>query len=245
MIPIRWNLFTLGKRRASFYSAQPTALKAIETFVGGELVWSRSDQTGEYGFQPVVAHKATPYQAIYRVVVKNGSGYRETFRTTAEHPFWLKDQGWLKASLLQAGMMLVDHTGQPLMVVSQAEEGELDTVFNIQVAEFQTYHVGELGVWVHNADCCLVSNNDANPIGYLAKDVPSACQGMRSGGGHAMRHLIDEGLIPNAGSLQSRAKSFEDITAPILVAPSSTFDWKIGVTQSKAFVGNVDGKTGP
>nr|WP_280528951.1 polymorphic toxin-type HINT domain-containing protein [Chromobacterium violaceum] len=139
-------------------------LKAIETFVGGELVWSRSDQTGEYGFQPVVAHKATPYQAIYRVVVKNGSGYRETFRATAEHPFWLKDQGWLKASLLQTDMVLVDHAGQPLVVVSQEREGELDTVFNIQVAEFQTYHVGELGVWVHNADCC-------DPVGLGSPDI--------------------------------------------------------------------------
>ncbi|WP_416045139.1 polymorphic toxin-type HINT domain-containing protein [Chromobacterium violaceum] len=46
---------------------------------------------------------------------------------------------------------LVDHAGQPLVVVSQEREGELNTVFNIQVAEFQTYHVGELGVWVHNA----------------------------------------------------------------------------------------------
>uniref|UniRef100_UPI000AC7C82A polymorphic toxin-type HINT domain-containing protein n=1 Tax=Chromobacterium subtsugae TaxID=251747 RepID=UPI000AC7C82A len=129
-------------------------LKAIETFVGGELVWSRSDQTGEYGFQPVVAHKATQDQDIYRVEVINEDGLRETFRTTAEHPFWIKDQGWLKASLLQAGMLLVSHAGLPLIVVSQDLEAVAETVFNIQVAEFETYHVGELGAWVHNAKCC-------------------------------------------------------------------------------------------
>ncbi|AXE32059.1 hypothetical protein DK842_20450 [Chromobacterium phragmitis] len=95
------------------------------------------------------------------------TGRQETFRTTAEHPFWVKDQGWLKASLLQAGVILVDHTGQPLMVVSQAEEGELDTVFNIQVAEFQTYHVGEFGVWVHNAKCCPELNGSPSPVKEL------------------------------------------------------------------------------
>ncbi|SUX53910.1 polymorphic toxin type 50 domain-containing protein [Chromobacterium vaccinii] len=158
-------------------------LKAIEAFVGGEWVWSRSDQTGEYGFQPVVAHKATQDQAIYRVVVADEAGRQETLRTTAEHPFWIKDQGWLKASLLQTGMILVDHAGQPLTVVSQVEEDETEIVFNIQVAQFQTYHVGELGIWVHNAKCCpdtdgliaekgIGGGNPTIEVGKQGKHIP-------------------------------------------------------------------------
>ncbi|WP_235089776.1 hemagglutinin repeat-containing protein [Chromobacterium sp. Beijing] len=129
-------------------------LKAIEAFVGGELVWSRSDQTGEYGFRPVVAHKATRGQDIFRVVVEDREGRQEVLRTTAEHPFWIKDEGWRKASLLGPGMVLRDKANSVLMVMSQEKEHVQETVYNIQVAEFQTYHVGELGVWVHNADCC-------------------------------------------------------------------------------------------
>ncbi|AVG17720.1 hypothetical protein CFN79_18645 [Chromobacterium vaccinii] len=129
-------------------------LKAVETFVGGELVWARDDQTGEYGFRPVVAHKASPAQDIFSVAVEDSEGKREVLRTTAEHPFWVKDWGWMKASLLQPGMLLLNKADGSLVVVGQEMENVRETVFNIQVAEFQTYHVGELGAWVHNANCC-------------------------------------------------------------------------------------------
>jgi filamentous hemagglutinin len=80
----------------------------------------------------------------------------ETYYTTAEHPFWIKDHGWRKASLLETGMVLLDRDNEPLEVVSQQLTNDLDTVFNIQVQDAETYHIGELGVWVHNADCCLI-----------------------------------------------------------------------------------------
>ncbi|MBA8737071.1 hemagglutinin repeat-containing protein, partial [Chromobacterium violaceum] len=185
-------------------------LKAIETFVGGELVWSRSDQTGEYGFQPVVAHKATQDQAIYRVVVEDEIGRQETFRTTAEHPFWLKDQGWLKASLLQTGMILVDHAGQPLTVVSQVEEDETEIVFNIQVAQFQTYHVGELGVWVHNADCCRVTINVDNKGNALIGDwsATKSLSAPENAGIHWGKHSSEFPEIENASQYVEIAQGF-------------------------------------
>ena len=79
-------------------------------------------------------------------------------------------------------------------------------------------------------------------IGFTQDTVGSAFQGMRSGGGHAMRHLIDEGLIPNAGSLQSRAALFENLTSPILTKPTAAFDWKLGDTMSRAFAGQAGGR---
>ncbi len=81
-------------------------------------------------------------------------------------------------------------------------------------------------------------------IGYSSEAVKSAYQGMNKGGGHAIRHLMDNppGLIPNAGSLASRVKLFEDLTAPILRNPSKTFDWTTGGTATRAFVGEVGGE---
>jgi RHS repeat-associated protein len=78
-------------------------------------------------------------------------------------------------------------------------------------------------------------------FGFTSDTVTSAFQGMRSGGGHAMRHLIDEGLIPNAGSLAGRAKLFEKLTAPILEHPTSTFDWALGPTATRGFAGEIGG----
>lgn len=57
-----------------------------------------------------------------------------------------------------------------------------------------------------------------------------------------MRHLIDEGLVPNAGSLAARAQSFESITSPILRNPAATFEWRIGNTAARAFAGQAGGK---
>ena len=132
-------------------------LKAIETFTGGELIWSRHETTLEYGFRPVIATKVTDNQVIFKVVIKNTKDQIETLETTAEHPFWIKDIGWLKASLLQPSMKLLDRNNEELTVISQElVPNRLETVYNIEVDGFHTYHVGELGTWVHNANCCEI-----------------------------------------------------------------------------------------
>lgn len=86
----------------------------------------------------------------------------------------------------------------------------------------------------------LVSPSGA--IGFADDAVGSVCQGMRSGRGHAMCHLIDEGLIPNSGSLASRATTFQDLTSPILRNPSATFNWRLGDTATMAFAGQAGGR---
>ena len=79
-------------------------------------------------------------------------------------------------------------------------------------------------------------------IGFTDDAVASAYQGMRSGGGHASRHLVDAGLIPNSGSLSSRVALFEDLTSPILRSPTRTFDWRLGGTATRAFAGEAGGQ---
>jgi RHS repeat-associated protein len=88
----------------------------------------------------------------------------------------------------------------------------------------------------------VVARGGGRAIGFADDAVGSAFQGMRSGGGHAMRHLIDEGLIPNAGSLASRAQKFQDLVAPILSNPTKTFGWRIGGTAAQAFAGSAGGR---
>lgn len=78
-------------------------------------------------------------------------------------------------------------------------------------------------------------------IGFVDDEVASAYQGMRSGGGHTMRHLIDEGLIPNAGNLASRAQNFGLLNSPILRNPAASFDWWIGNTAARVFAGQAGG----
>lgn len=79
--------------------------------------------------------------------------------------------------------------------------------------------------------------------GFADNAVGSAYQGMRSQGGHAIRHLRDEGLIVNSGSLASQVAEFERLTSPILRTPAKTFDWRLGDTMTRAFMGQAGGRT--
>lgn len=113
----------------------------------------------------MIATKVTAEQAIFEVVIQNKTGQTETLETTAEHPFWLKNFGWLKASLLQSGMALLDRNNEELTIVSQVLiPNKVETVYNIEVDGFHTYHVGELGTWVHNANCCEIANTFENKL---------------------------------------------------------------------------------
>ena len=60
-------------------------------------------------------------------------------------------------------MKLLDKRGNATAtVISQTALDETDTVYNFEVQDFSTYHSGELGVWVHNANCCDFTSNWGN-----------------------------------------------------------------------------------
>jgi filamentous hemagglutinin len=80
-----------------------------------------------------------------------------------------------------------------------------------------------------------------NAIGFAPGVAEAATLGMRSGGGHAIRHL-EGNLIPSTGSLQSRVEAFKSIVIPILKEPLHVTDWTIGATQGRAFLGKVGGQ---
>lgn len=127
-------------------------LRAIETIKKGDMVWSRHEDTLEYGYRPVVDTFSFDDKEIYEVVVRDKHGKLETYQTTEEHPFWVVDTGWLPASLLQTGMTLINRDEEAVLsVVSQTRLNKTDTVYNFEVDEFHTYYVGEFGVWVHNS----------------------------------------------------------------------------------------------
>ena len=75
-----------------------------------------------------------------------------TVTTTPTHPFYQPQKGWIDAIDLRAGDILVRSNGE--YVVVEAIEHELlespITVYNFEVEDFHTYHVGSASVLVHN-----------------------------------------------------------------------------------------------
>ena len=78
----------------------------------------------------------------------------EKIVTTVDHPFYVKNQGFIKAGELAIGDELLNSNCNVLLVENHSVEltYEPTTVYNFQVEDFHTYHVGEFRIFVHNAD---------------------------------------------------------------------------------------------
>ena len=77
----------------------------------------------------------------------------EEIVTTETHPFYVKNQGFIKAGELVIGYELLNSNCNVLLVENfdiELTEKPV-TVYNFQVEDFHTYHVCALGVLVHNA----------------------------------------------------------------------------------------------
>ena len=79
-------------------------------------------------------------------------------------------------------------------------------------------------------------------IGFAPDVVHTAFEGMRVGGGHAIRHLERTGLLPSGGRLAERVVAFITLVTPILQHPMHSFDWRIGGTATKGFASIVAGQ---
>jgi hypothetical protein len=187
------------------------------------MVYSRHEHTQEMGLRPVIATKQTHDQALFEVVIQNAQGQTEMLHTTAEHPFWVTNAQdgaqWMKASLLAADMQLIDHSGNTLTVQSQTALNASATVYNIQVQEHSTYHVGHLGTWVHNANCCDVvsgANGGTAVVDGLAfrSDLPNHMIGPDG--------FTKSGQLSGTHNLANATSALETKGATYTLNPTST-----------------------
>ena len=122
---------------------------AIETIKSGDKVISTDPETMETSPKTVLETYIREVTTLVHLTV-NG----EEIVTTVDHPFYVKNQGFIKAGELIVGDELLDVNGNVLLVENFAIEltDEPVTVYNFQVEDFHTYHVGCFYVLVHNAD---------------------------------------------------------------------------------------------
>lgn len=119
--------------------------RPIETAAPDDLVLARDEHTGI----------VTPQRVEKTYIHHNRQAFTLDFgtsilETTATHPFYT-NTGWVKAVDLRAGMDCYLNDGSRITV--QEVKHPLphpQTVYNLQVAGFHTYFVGNEGVWVHN-----------------------------------------------------------------------------------------------
>jgi RHS repeat-associated protein len=141
----------------------------IEEIKVGDKVWARSEETGETALKPVVDLIRRTDRQIWELTyeVHEPSGYgsstkSEVFETTNDHPWARIDGEWVATQDLRPGMQIIRQDGAPATVVSVVETDRTMPTYNLEVADFHTYFVGESRVWVHNGGpvCDLATKSD-------------------------------------------------------------------------------------
>ena len=147
----------LGAAGEFLGNAKAVSLLAIEKIKSGDKVISTDPETMETSPKTVLETYIREVTTLVHLTV-NG----EEIVTTVDHPFYVKNQGFVKAGELAIGDELLDPNKNILLVENFDVEltEEPTTVYNFQVEDFHTYHVGENGVWVHNSNCKLIKNDD-------------------------------------------------------------------------------------
>ena len=143
---------------ACFPAGTPVAVEEgyrnIEDLEAGDHVWSRDEETGLLGLQPVVTTMSR--ETDHLIHLRLGG---EKIQTTAEHPFYSRQaRGWQKAGTLVVGDEVIRSDGQWVAVTAVEHRTEFEQpviVYNIEVANAHTYFVGKWMWWVHNATVCL------------------------------------------------------------------------------------------
>jgi len=125
-------------------------LRPIEEIEVGDLVLSRNEITGDTAYKPVTQRVFRHERQVWRLTFALPGG-TQTFGATDDHPWRTVDGRWLQTSDLDVGILILRADGEPARLVSIVRTGEVAETYNLEVADFHTYFVGEARVWVHNA----------------------------------------------------------------------------------------------
>lgn len=124
--------------------------KSIESIEKGDLVLAKNIETGEIAYREVKDTYIHDNSPIYEVEVMNQQGEAQLLHATGEHPFWVKEHGWLEVENLIPGLTVENRDEEELTIIDVKFLNRLNRTYNFNVDEFHTYYVGEEGVLVHN-----------------------------------------------------------------------------------------------
>ena len=117
--------------------------RAVDKLKVGDLVLSQNVATGELAYKPVLKTTVRPVSKLVRF-----SAGGSEFQCSGGHRFWLAGSGWCKSrSLKSAGRLYGVGSAQAIESISG---GDLLPTYNVIVADFHTYFVGNGKLLSHN-----------------------------------------------------------------------------------------------
>lgn len=137
------------------------------SFAGDTVVWIGDRSVPIRTLQPgasLASRNDRTYLDSSRVVTRTFerrvSAYHEIeteasrFAVTEEHPLWVQGRGWTAVRDIEVGAPIATLVGDTL-VLSNRRVDEALQVFNLSVANDESYFVGDERVWAHNATCTV------------------------------------------------------------------------------------------
>lgn len=137
------------------------------SFAGDTDVWIGDRSVPIRSLQPgasVASRNEHTYLDASRVVTRTFerqvSAYHEVeteasrFAVTEEHPLWVQGRGWTPVRDIEVGAPIATVDGDTLVLANRRVDAALQ-VFNLSVANDESYFVGDERVWAHNATCTV------------------------------------------------------------------------------------------
>lgn len=137
------------------------------SFAGDTPVWTGDHSVPIRSLQPgasVASRNERTYlngsHVVTRTFERRVSAYHEIeteasrFAVTEEHPLWVQGWGWTPVRDIEVGAPVATVDGDTLVLANRRVDAALQ-VFNLSVANDESYFVGDDQVWAHNATCTV------------------------------------------------------------------------------------------
>ncbi len=142
----------------------------IEQVKIGQLVYSRDPETGNVQLKPVTDVMVVHGKPLYALVIEDAKHVQSRTEVTDNHPYWIRDRGWVESAKLEPGMVLESLHHGLLKVVSVTLLNKVQTTYNLTVADYHTFFAGEQLVYVHN-QCACQGHHAAKTITFTEKQL--------------------------------------------------------------------------
>jgi RHS repeat-associated protein len=117
----------------------------------GDFVLSKNDETGDTAWRKVTDTFKDWHTETITFTVIDENGVEESVTTTAEHPFYIDNQGWTPAGDILAGTTVSGPKSEnDISIVSIQVNQDPQYAYNFTVDTDHTYFVGKTNMWVHN-----------------------------------------------------------------------------------------------
>ncbi len=137
--------------------------KPIKEIFKGDEVYSRDEKTGETSLKEVIETFRTTTHTVYHIWADG----KEEFKTTAYHPVYVQEQGWVTAINLREGDTIETMDGfVHITKVEKTRHEEAVQVYNFHVKDWLSYFVGSIKCYVHNNNWLgyKITSEDINKI---------------------------------------------------------------------------------